>query len=76
MPAAQNLSPFCCCCCCCSQVEQNAVDLEGAESPGVQTAQALKTLLINKGIITPQVAGALGAEGTGVGGGEGCGFRG
>jgi hypothetical protein len=40
---------------CHTQVEQNAVDLEGAESPGFNTAEALRTLLTKKGIITPEV---------------------
>ena len=56
------------------QVEQDAVDLEGADSPGFATAEALKALLIKKGIITPEV----GAEVCGwvrgsVGAGEGVG---
>jgi hypothetical protein len=37
------------------QVEQNAVDLEGEGSPGFNTAEALRSLLVKKGLITPEV---------------------
>jgi hypothetical protein len=37
------------------QVEQDAVDLEGEGSPGFNTAEALRALLVKKGLITPEV---------------------
>lgn len=43
------------------QVEQDAVDLEGGDSPGFAAAEALKALLMKKGIITPEVRGWVGA---------------
>lgn len=38
-------------------MEQDAVDLEGEVSPGFNTAEALRALLVKKGIITPEVRG-------------------
>lgn len=39
----------------CLQVEQDAVDLEGEGSPGFNTAEALRALLVKKRLITPEV---------------------
>lgn len=43
---------------CVLQVEQAAVDLEGeGDSSGFNTAEALRALLVKKGVITQEVTG-------------------
>lgn len=41
---------------CLLQVEQDAVELEGDESSRLRIAEALRDLLVQKGIITMQVS--------------------
>lgn len=43
----------------CVQVEQNAVDLEGDDSEKQRTHEALKALLLSKGLISADVSTAL-----------------